>query len=304
LTVKRFVVSETELWPILLHEVARRDIPAYVVNGRISDYTLRWYEQIESLVEPLMRGFRSICVPNKMQADRYIALGAQPEAVVVTGHSKYDTDPRITSDEERVSIRRELFPKADGAVPIVVLGSIRPGEERYWFDAFAGQRQRGAKVKMVVAPRHAERFSYFSEQLTSTGLPFARWSERDTWGEVDNDIVLLDTMGKLEEAYAVASLAFVGATLVDVGGHNPIEPAMYAAPVVVGPYISVIEDVIDEMRGCAGVIEVSSASDIATVVERVVKYDPKVTQVGMAGRGVWQRHRGAAQRIASAVRDG
>lgn len=304
LTVQRLIVSETELWPILLHEVARRDIPAHVVNGRISDYTVRWYEQIESLVRPLVRGFRSICVPNKTQADRYIALGAQPEAVVVTGHSKYDADPRITSDEERVRIRRELFPRADSHVPIVVLGSMRPGEERHWFDAFASQRQRGAAVKMIVAPRHAEKFSFFSQQLVSSGLPCARWSERNTWGETDPDIVLLDTMGKLEEAYAVASLAFVGATLVDVGGHNPIEPAMYAVPVVVGPYISVVADVIGEMRSARGVIEVSDADGIAALLERVVRRDPQLAEIGVAGQEVWQQHRGAAQRIVSVVRHG
>ena len=300
---QRLVVCETELWPVLLDAVARRGIPAHVVNGRISDYTVCWYERIASMIEPLMRQFRSICVPNESQRSRYLALGARSDAVVVTGHSKYDAEPTIGTEEMRAQVRHEFFPRAPKESPIVVLGSVRPGEEQWWFEAYTEIRRRGTPLKLLVAPRHAEKFSFFAERISSLGFPFVSWSEREARSELDADILLLDTMGKLEAAYAVADLAFVGATLVDVGGHNPIEPAMYGAPVVVGPHISVIRDIIEDMRGASGVIDVSDRASIVKVMERVARRDPALREVGSAGYGVWQRHRGASQRILSVLED-
>jgi 3-deoxy-D-manno-octulosonic-acid transferase len=203
----------------------------------------------------------------------------------------------------RAEVRRVFFPGAPAETPIVVLGSVRPTEERWWFDGFEKLKQRGVPLKMIVAPRHAERFSYFADRIAALGVPYARWSDRDRSMGTDVDILLLDTMGKLEEAYSIADLAFVGATLVDVGGHNPIEPAMYGAPVVVGPHISVIRDIIEDMRSCGGVIEVSDAERIPDLLERVACRDRSLEATGRAGHGVWQRHRGAAHRILSVLGD-
>jgi 3-deoxy-D-manno-octulosonic-acid transferase len=302
-TPQRLVVCETELWPVLLHGVARCGIPAHVVNGRISDYTVRWYERLSSMVGPLMRQFRSICVPNESQRLRYIALGARSDAVVVTGHSKYDAEPKIETYEMRAQVRREFFPHAPTDVPIVVLGSVRPGEEQWWLEAFTEIRRRGTPFKLLVAPRHAEKFSFFAERISSLCLPFVRWSEREGRTEVDADILLLDTMGKLEAAYAVADLAFVGATMVDIGGHNPIEPAMYGAPVVVGPHISVIRDIIEDMRSASAVLEVLDRASVVEVMERAARGDSTLRDIGCAGYGVWRRHRGASQRILSVLED-
>ncbi len=296
-TPQRLVVCETEVWPLLLDAVARRAIPAYVVNGRISDYTVGWYERIASLIEPIMRQFHAICVPYESQRTRYISLGARSDAVVVTGHSKYDAEPKVNTPKMRMRVRNELFPHAPPDVPVVVLGSVRPGEERWWLEAFGEIRRRAIPLKLIVAPRHAEKFSFFAEQVATLGLPFTRWSQCEARREVDADILVLDTMGKLEEAYSIADLAFVGGTLVDVGGHNPIEPAMYGVPVVVGPHVSVIRDIIEALKVVLGVIEVADRSAIRGVMERVAQHDPTLKGVGSAGSGVWQRHRGAARRI-------
>jgi 3-deoxy-D-manno-octulosonic-acid transferase len=185
---------------------------------------------------------------------------------------------------------------------VITLGSVRPGEEAWWFDALMALKERGLAAKMIVAPRHAEKFSYFADRIASLGLPFARWSEINSWSSVDHDILLLDTMGKLEDAYAVADLAFVGATLVDIGGHNPMEPAMYAAPVVVGPYTSVVRDVVDDMRSLGGIVEVRDAASILRALERAAQRDPLMRQIGEKGQRVWEQHRGAAERITAVLR--
>jgi 3-deoxy-D-manno-octulosonic-acid transferase len=309
---KRLVVCETELWPTLLHAVAQRKVPVHIVNGRISEYTWRWYRAAAALVRPLLGGVSSVCVPSAQQAERYRFLGVPSHRIVVTGHSKYDAAPRFAEAEVRAQLRRAFFPALPASVPIVVLGSVRPGEEKLWLEGLQHCRAAGLQLACIVAPRHQEKFPYFAEQLRLRGASCARWSQRQEWSSSQgaavasaagsHAVVLLDTMGELEAAYACADLAFVGATLVDVGGHNPLEPAMYGVPVVVGPHIAVIRDTIAEMRLRGGVFEVRSGADICALLERVGRGDPALAAVGQAGRSVWSAHTGAAQRIVEVLR--
>jgi len=145
-----------------------------------------------------------------------------------------------------------------------------------------------------------EKVEYFAQKIAELGIPFSRWSQRQE-GVRYEDVILLDSMGKLEEAYAIADLAFVGGTLVNIGGHNPLEPAMYGIPVAVGQYTSVIRDIVQAMRGAGGVIEIGSACDVGSLVQRVMSDDPELKRVGKRGESVWQSHRGAAKRVMSVV---
>lgn len=296
---KRFVLAETELWPVLLREILSRQIPCYIVNGRVSDYTIRWYHALRGLFQPIMSEFQSVCVPNTEQQDRYRMLGVRPDRIYVTGHTKYDVEPKIVGADARQAARQDLAPHWGEHDPVVVLGSIRPGEEAGWFAALSGIWTSGRRVRVIVAPRHMEKLDYFADKLDKSGARYVRWSQVST--NPDADVILLDAMGKLESAYAIANLAFVGATLVDIGGHNPLEPAMYGVPVVVGPYTSVIRDVVGEMRDAHGILEVTKDEGVSSVVERVVCRDSELLDLGHKGQQVWLRHRGAAKRVVSLI---
>lgn len=296
---KRFVLAETELWPVLLHELLVRGIPCHIVNGRISDYTLRRYQMLRSVFSPLLERVSSVCVASETQRDRYRALGVRPDAIHVTGHTKYDSAPKVGEEVSRGELRRQFFGEVDTDTPIVTLGSVRPGEESVWLEALHALHRQGKRVKVILAPRHMEKVSYFSDVLRKSGLSWARWSERQSGAS--NDILLLDVMGRLEEAYAVASLAFVGGTLVDIGGHNPLEAAMYGVPVVVGPYTSVISDVLDDMRSAQSLTELQVGENVLPLLGRVVSGDPALREAGERGHRVWSHHRGAAHRVASVI---
>jgi 3-deoxy-D-manno-octulosonic-acid transferase len=296
---KRFVLSETELWPVFLREVVGRGIPCYVVNGRVSDYTIRWYQSLRSLFQPIMREFHSVCVPNNEQRERYQMLGVQPSRIHVTGHTKYDVEPKIVSAGDARVARETLVPHWGADEPIIVLGSIRPGEEDAWFGALASVWTMGKRARVIVAPRHMEKLDYFEDKLKKVGARYVRWSQVNS--RPDADVIILDVMGKLESAYSIASLAFVGATLVDIGGHNPLEPAMYGVPVVVGPYTSVIRDVVGEMREARGILEVAEGEDLSSLVERSISREGSLVDLGKKGQTVWLRHRGAAKRVVSII---
>lgn len=294
----RFVLAETELWPTALTEILAREIPVHIVNGRISDYTLTWYRRLAALFAPLLSRVESVCVADETQRERYLGLGVRREVIHVTGHTKYDTEPKVISEEARISAHREFFPNNTQDAPVVVLGSLRPGEEDAWLRAMSSVVQKGQHVRMVLAPRHMEKVEYFSQRLNGSGLAWRLWSDTT---RTASDVVLLDTMGRLEHAYAIAQLAFVGGTLVDIGGHNPLEPAMYGVPVVVGPYISVIRDVVEELRRDGGIMEVSDVAGPHALLDRMLARDPALQEVGARGRGVWLRHRGASRRVLSVV---
>jgi 3-deoxy-D-manno-octulosonic-acid transferase len=239
-----------------------------------------------------------------MQRERYVELGVRPEVIHVTGHTKYDSEPRVDGDESIEDLRHSFFGAQLGAEPIITLGSLRPGEEEAWLVPLRELRAVEKTFKVILAPRHMEKVEYFAGKLERSGLSWVRWSERGQGKVAGLTVVLLDVMGKLEEAYAISNLAFIGGTLVDIGGHNPLEAAMYGVPVVVGPYTSVIHDVIEDLREANGYMQVHDARGVASVLSRVVEGDTSLQQVGERGQSVWRKHRGAAGRVLSVIADG
>lgn len=294
---KRFVVAETELWPTLLVSLMRRDIPCSVVNGRISDYTVSAYKRMRSLFGPIMERFTHVCVPSSEQRDRYVDLGCHPDRVHVTGHTKYDAEPKFASADARQAAKCDWFPEGRRELPTIVLGSLRPGEENVWFPACVELLRAGAEFNLIVAPRHMEKVEYFADALLRAGIEAHRLSTGRERGSAP--AVLVDCMGRLEEAYAIGELAFVGATLVDIGGHNPFEPAMYSVPVVVGPHIAVIRELVEEMRARSGILEIATQDDVRSLIKRLVSGDQGLQEIGREGYKVWERHRGAAKRVVS-----
>lgn len=301
---KRFVLSETELWPNAIHTILGRGVPCHIVNGRISDYTLEWYKRLRSVFGPLLRGFCTISVPDEEQRDRFIALGASPGSVYVTGHTKYDTNPKFANEGARQELREELFPGIKESEPLVTLGSIREGEEGIWFEALARLWQAGSSVRVIVAPRHAERYEYFASAMSLFSDGFTRWTSRQAVRTSSPKALLLDSMGVLENAYAASDLAFVGATLVDIGGHNPFEPAMYGVPIVVGPYTSVIREPISQLRAQNAVAEISTVEEVSNLLVRLSRNDRQLIDAGKKAYQVWSTHRGSAVRALEVVRQG
>jgi 3-deoxy-D-manno-octulosonic-acid transferase len=298
---RHFVLAETELWPTLLVTLLQRGVPCSIVNGRISDYTFDRYRRARRLFSPLLERFSHVCVSSEEQRLRYIDLGCEATRVCVTGHTKYDLEPKASQRTVQEVLRRELVRGESQHLPTLVLGSIRPGEEGVWFGALEQAKREGLGYNVIVAPRHMEKVSFFSEALLKYGFSVSRLSEKGQADGSAGGVLLVDTMGRLEEVYSIADLAFVGATLVDIGGHNPLEPAMYGIPVVVGPYVSVIKDIVGEMRDSCGILEISDRGSVLDTLKRVVSADGALKEVGARGQSVWQRHRGSAKRVVSVL---
>lgn len=287
------VIAETELWPSFLLELIRREIPAVVVNGRISEYSFPRYRKLKRLLAPLLQSFAHIAVQTAEDADRYVALGASPNRVTVSGSTKYAVPPLLVALEEREAFAELLG--IDRARPCFVAGSVRTGEDEQVIEAYLAARAEVPGLQMIIAPRHPERFLRVGQHLIRKGVTFRRRSALTT--EERADVVLLDSIGELTKAYAISSFAFVGGSLVDIGGHNPFEPCVYRAPVIMGPYVGNVHDAARELVAAGAMLRVDDPEQLKDAIVRLATNSDESLLRGARGFEVWQRHSTAVEKI-------
>jgi 3-deoxy-D-manno-octulosonic-acid transferase len=293
--LKGMVSTETELWPVLFRELSRREVPTVLVNARVSQRTFPRYRRGRSLLTSLLSRPRLICTSDPASVERFIALGAPPDRVRCVGNAKYDTpEPPGELSTSLRALRAQLW-RDDAAV--LVLGSIRPGEESWWFTEFA---KHGSQLpfRVIVAPRHREKFEYFANALRRHKITFSRWSEQQS--ELA-PVLLLDTFGELQRMYGIAQIAFIGATLVDIGGHNPLEAAIHGVSVATGPYTHVIDDVVADLVAQDAHWMIRSPDDVTRLLSALVHDPHRVRRMGDAARSVWRMHSGASARIVELI---
>lgn len=229
-----FVLVETEIWPSLITAVQRRGIPITIINGKLGRRAFRRYRMFRRSMQRIMRGVSLVCVQSRSFARRYHMLGVPPECIEILGNIKFDSlpDPSIFKPS---LIRTALgIPRK---AKVFVAGSTRPGEEEIIAGAFTEVLRECPEAVLVLAPRHLNRVAEVERVLEAAGLPVLKRSAGMKLGETECRVLMLDTMGELLGAFASADVAFVGGSLRDFGGHNPLEPAALGLPVLFGPYM-------------------------------------------------------------------
>lgn len=230
------IVVETEIWPNFLRHARRMKIPSVMVNGRISDRSFPRYLRFSRFFAPILNNLSALCMQSDEDARRIIAVGAPAERVHVTRNLKYDLPVKTLSAEERQELLRSYRLPA-GAL-IIIAGSTHAGEEEAVADIYARLVSERPGLILVLVPRHPERAAEVGTLLEEKGIPFVRRSALDKAQEpVDGGVLLVDTIGELMKLYALSDVAFVGGSLVPVGGHNLLEPASVGAPVLFGPHM-------------------------------------------------------------------
>lgn len=244
------IIVETELWPGLFWAASTLRVPVVIVSGRISDKTFPKYMKFRKLVGKLLNSADRILAQTRMDADRYIALGAHPDKVAVGGNMKFDIPPMPSSDPAQVSLRRMRA----GGWRVLVGGSVHPGEARIVFEGVRTIEESGLKLGLVVAPRHLEKIEEIERELRETGGTPVRWSALGEPLEVSimesfraGKTIIVDRVGLLSRLYGGAEVAFVGGSLVPVGGHNLLEPLRWGVPVLFGQYMNNSQDIRDEV---------------------------------------------------------
>jgi 3-deoxy-D-manno-octulosonic-acid transferase len=301
------ILAETEFWPNLLSGCFRRQIPVAVVNARISDRSWPRYRRLNDLWRPILSRISRVLAQSETDAERLREIGCLPERVSVAGNLKFDV--RAAKEAEAT---RLLEARAPG-LRLVVAGSTLEGEESALLEAWPRLLAVDANLALVLAPRHPERFADVAALLQDSGIPTIK---RSHWGSPAEDspqsvesfqplrpgqIVLLDTIGELASVYSLASVAFVGGSLVPAGGHNPLEPAQFGVPIVMGSNYANFRAITEDLLAHQALL-ITAREDLAPTLIHLLRNRTEAGAMGERARQVFEKQAGATGRCITALR--
>ena len=286
------ICMETELWPNILRTLAARGVPVMIANGRISDRSYRRYRLIRRFMTSVLANVRVFAMQSDEDARRIIALGAQPERVVVTGNIKIDAS--VPDPAGSVDLWRRLLGLAPGQ-RVWVAGSTHQGEEALVLDAHRAALTEFPELVLVIAPRHPERTREVLALVDRRGWPSVRRSELPaavtTTDAPVPPVVILDTIGELAMLYAIADVVFVGGSLVPMGGHNVLEAAQRRKPVLIGPHTGNFRESVGLLESAGAALVVRDASELSRELRRLLADPDLRLKLGDAGHeAVASRH--------------
>lgn len=296
LAPRRLILAETELWPSTLILALKAGLAPALVNARLTEKSLSRYRFISWLLAPALRSLAVVAAQSEEDAERFVSLGVPPERVTVTGNAKYDGQ---TAPAASAAARARVAALGWERDPLFVAGSTHPFEEEMVLAAFLAARAAVPGLRLVLAPRHLERAADAADLLSHAGVKLARWSGAPS---ADCSALLLDEMGVLPSFYALARAAFVGGTLVKVGGHNLLEPALAGVPVLFGPHTGHIERpaALLAAHGGGG-RRVRDAAELAERLTEFAKDESAARAAGESARKVADGLRGASARTLEAL---
>jgi 3-deoxy-D-manno-octulosonic-acid transferase len=271
---------ELELWPNLIRAAHRRSVPLMLISGRISERSYRGYRRVRPLMRSLLRKLQIIAVQTQSYADRLVDLGAPAERVHVTGSIKFD-GVSVDAVAAQSDVLRDAFAIKAGQ-RVFVAGSTHEPEEQIALEAWQQLRADFPDLRLVLVPRHRERFDEvaavieangFAVRRRSRALPTRRSPASSTDDESVDAVCLLDTLGELSACWGLADVAFVGGSLTRRGGQNMIEPAALGVPVVVGPNTINFRDVVEGLQSVGGIQIARAAEDLPGVIRSLLTND-------------------------------
>lgn len=289
---RAFATMETEIWPNVTRLARAKGLRLLLANGRISDRSFPRYRAFRWVVGPVLRKYDRILAREATDQERFVSIGAPAEIVEVSGNVKFDYEP----DETPLEVAPQLEALIAGR-KVVVFGSTMEGEDEVLLpeiEALLAQHN----IFVVIAPRKPERFELVAGLLATSSLRFVR---RSALTEGPADVLLLDTFGELAKIYRYATAAFIGGTLVPIGGHNPIEAAAAGVPVCFGPSMTNFREIAQVFLRNEAAAEVRSASEAAEFLTRMLEQPDLQRAWGGRARETVLQNRGASERTARRI---
>lgn len=291
---RMLVLIETELWPTLIRAAVRRGVACVLVSGRVSAATAVRYRRLRFLFERVLRQLSFVAAQSEADAERLRDMGAPPERVHVLGNLKL-------SREVVPPVRRAAELSLPGDRPILVAASTHAPEEEVVLDACASLWQSAPSALLILAPRRPERFAAVADLLQQRGIPFEKRTDGAKKIAPSIRVLLLDTLGELADALPGARAVYVGGTMTNIGGHNVLEPAVFAKPASFGPDTRNVELPAQELIAAGAAVRVVNASELSAFWGRALSEPAWAQAAGEAGRRVVERNSAVAQRTLAAL---
>jgi 3-deoxy-D-manno-octulosonic-acid transferase len=296
------VLMELEVWPNFLRQCGLRGIPVLLVNGRLTGSSFRNYRIAGPVTQSMFGRLALVCAQERAYADRFVALGASRERVRVTGTMKFDNAQTAGAVEGADDVARAVGMRP-GTEKIWVCGSTGPGEEGHVLDAYETLLKQHPGLRLVIVPRHPQRFDEVAAKIASFGFPVVRRSNPQLLTDDSSSpppVILGDTMGELRKFYSLADVVLVGRSLVDLGarqhGSDMIEPAALAKPVVVGPYTGNFAEVMHAFLAADAMVQIRDPDDLADTIGGFLAVPDGAAAMGRRAQDVVRREQGATDR--------
>jgi 3-deoxy-D-manno-octulosonic-acid transferase len=291
------ILVETEIWPILVNVVKNANVPIVIANGRLSRKSFANYKYVKPVVSAVLKKIDFIMAQSEEDAQRFLALGADPNRVAVFGNIKFD---QISNCSRQMV--DELIPFFNGKNDFIfIAGSVRNKEIPAITETLVESFKKIKSLKAIIAPRYMRSLGVLERNLTVAGLSYFKRSELELGGQKDNlpNIMILDSMGELGALYSWANLSFVGGSLVPIGGHDPLEPASVGCAVSFGPYMENSRLAAKQLIQSGGACQVNNSRQLTELVVRLADDRQSAKEMGEKARRLVLKHSGVSERIVS-----
>jgi 3-deoxy-D-manno-octulosonic-acid transferase len=293
------LIMETELWPNFLRECKARSIPVALVNGRISRQSYRRYTLIKFFLKRVLSSLTIAVMQSEPDAERLRSLGMPVERLATAGNLKFDaeTGSELSGKTEEFRKRFDLTSKT----PLILAASTHSPEEQIMLDSLKQLRAK-QPVRLMLAPRHPERFHEVATLLQNSGMSWARRTNEPNPDDTNAAMILLDTIGELPAAYPLADVVFVGGSIVDKGGHNVLEPAASGVAVVTGPHTHNFHAIVELMEEAGALVQLqavegpAAAQELTAVFQQLLNDDGERAELGRLAKQLVTDNQGAAER--------
>jgi 3-deoxy-D-manno-octulosonic-acid transferase len=296
-----FIMMETEIWPNLLRACRRLGIKTMLVNGRISSRSYPRYRLARGFFRNVLADVDRFCMQSDESARRIVDIGADPAKIIVTGSLKFDSLEMPAMAAGRGAGRVLRYFRIPSSRPVFMAASTLKGEEAPVLTAFAALRRLQPSALLIIAPRKPERFGEAEALARAEGFRVVRRTELAVDAEPRADVVVLDTIGELAPLFQVATIVFVGGSLVDQGGHNILEPAVHGKPIIFGPYMQNFAEIAATFLKSQAAIQVGSGPALTDAVVRLAGDPVERARLGAAARALVEANRGAKARTLDAI---
>lgn len=289
-------IAETEIWPDFVYISKKMNIPVYIINGRISPHSYNGYKKFSFFFKPVLNLYKGILMQTQGDAQRITDIGAKQDIVKCMGNLKFDITQNINAEETEKLIQ-ELKPSK-----LIIAASTHKGEDEIILDAFLETKKKMPDLKLMLAPRHPERYAQVEELIKSTGLSYGKRSSGDSFEQ--KDIIMLDTMGELMKMFSICEFAFIGGSFSTTGGHNPLEANIWGKPVISGECVFNFKDIYTFLTKTNAAVLVKDGDELKKQMEKLLSDKEYYKSACRDAIKIFDENRGAVDFVINVLKTG
>lgn len=290
------IIAETEIWPDFVYIAKKKNIPVYIVNGRLSPNSYKGYKKFSFFFKPVLANYEGILMQSQGDAERIIDVGASPEKTKVMGNLKFDIEQTINAEEIQ-DLKNEIMP---GKNRLIIAASTHKGEDEVLLDAFTRLKKEFPDVKFMIAPRHPERYEDVEKLVAKTGLSYGKRSAHNSFAE--KEIIMLDTMGELMKFFSLCNFAFIGGSFSQTGGHNPLEASIWGKPVLSGNCVFNFKDIYAFLTKSKAAQLVNNPEELIRSMKKLLNDEQYYNQACADSLKIFQENRGAVDFVVDTLK--